>query len=211
MRYLIFVCLLHVSALSMATGIKPVNLRAEYKHNPFLDDRSPRISWELESKKYNQYQSAYQVIVASSPEKLSKGEGDLWDTGKLRSSETNQIAYQGSDLQSRQRVWWKVRVWDAEDKVGKWSAANCWEMGLLEPTDWQAKWVGYDLNDQAKPGKYHLPPSPYLRKEAAVTKRVRSARLYISSLGLHEFYVNGSNIGDDYFASGWTDYNKRVY
>lgn len=211
MRYLIFVCLLHVSALSMAAGIKPVNLRAEYKHNPFLDDRSPRISWELESKKYNQHQSAYQVIVASSPEKLSKGEGDLWDTGKLRSSETNQIAYQGSDLQSRQRVWWKVRVWDAEDKVGKWSAANCWEMGLLEPTDWQAKWVGYDLNDQAKPGKYHLPPSPYLRKEAAVTKRVRSARLYISSLGLHEFYVNGSKIGDDYFASGWTDYNKRVY
>ncbi|MGV3761339.1 family 78 glycoside hydrolase catalytic domain, partial [Parapedobacter sp.] len=61
------------------------------------------------------------------------------------------------------------------------------------------------------PGKYHLPPSPYLRKETAVTKQVRSARLYISSLGLHEFYVNGSKIGDDYFASGWTDYNKRVY
>src|SRR5690606_15550726 len=147
---------------SIAAGIKPVNLRAEYKHNPFIDDPSPRLSWELESKKYNQYQSAYQVIVASSPEKLRSGEGDIWDTGKVQSSATNQIAFEGSDLRSRQQVWWKVRVWDAGDNVGKWSAANFWEMGLLERAGWDAKWVGYDLNDLAEPGKYHLPPSPYL-------------------------------------------------
>jgi Alpha-L-rhamnosidase N-terminal domain./Bacterial alpha-L-rhamnosidase. len=211
MRYVISIFLLHVCLVSLAIDITPVNLRAEYKRNPFLDDRSPRLSWELVSKKYNQYQSAYQLIVASSKEKLDKNEGDLWDSGKIRSSETNQIAYQGTELQSRQQVWWKVRAWDANDRPSKWSEANFWEMGLLTPTDWKAKWIGYDLNGLAKPGKYHLPPSPYLRKEARVTKKIQSARLYISSLGLHEFYVNGNKIGRDYFASGWTDYNKRVY
>jgi len=211
MRFLIFICLLHVSFLSRATDITPVNLRAEYKRNPFLDDRSPRLSWELVSKKHNQYQSAYQLIVASSAEKLRKGEGDIWDTGKVSSSQTNQIEYQGNDLRSRQQVWWKVRVWDADDEESPWSEVNFWEMGLLDDGDWEAKWIGYDLNDRAKPGKYHLPPSPYLRKETAITKKIQSARLYISSLGLHEFYVNGNIIGEDYFASGWTDYNKRVY
>src|SRR5690606_20082496 len=162
--------------------------RAEYKSNPFLDDRSPRLSWELVSEKHNQYQSAYQVVVASSLEKLNKDEGDLWDTGKVNSSETNQIAYQGDDLKSRQLVWWKVRVWSADNKKGKWSEPTSWEMGLLSDTDWTANWIGYDLNDQAKPGKYQLPPSPYLRKESTVARKVKSARLYISSLGLHDFY-----------------------
>lgn len=210
-RYLISSCLLHVSLFTLAVDITPVNLRAEYKSNPFLDEKSPRLSWELVSKKYNQYQSAYQVIVASSLEELNKNEGDIWDTGKVISSQTNQIAYAGKGLKSRQQVWWKVRVWDADDKTGKWSEVNFWEMGLLADADWKANWIGYDLNDQAELGKYHLPPSPYLRNEAEVTKKVRSARLYIGSLGLHEFYINGNKIGQDYFASGWTDYNKRVY
>ncbi len=210
-RYLISSCLLHVSLFALAADITPVNLRAEYKSNPFIDEKSPRLSWELVSEKYNQYQSAYQLIVASSLEKLGKNEGDIWDSGKVISSQTNQIAYAGKELKSRQRVWWKVRVWDAEKKAGKWSEANFWEMGLLADTDWKADWIGYDLNNQAMSGKYHLPPSPYLRNEAVVTKNVRSARLYISSLGLHEFYINGNKIGGDYFASGWTDYNKRVY
>src|SRR5690606_28123112 len=71
--------------------------------------------------------------------------------------------------------------------------------------------LGKDLNNLAKPGEYHLPPSPYIRKEVKIAKKIKSARLYISSLGLHNFYINGEKIGEDYFASGWTDYNKRVY
>src|SRR5690606_18325413 len=136
---------------------------------------------------------------------------DLWDTGKVSSNQTNQIEYRGKPLHSRQKIWWSVRVWNADDQVSLWSEANFWEMGLLERDDWEANWIGYDLNDRAMPGKYHLPPSPYLRKEVTVTKKIRSARLYISSLGLHEFYVNGNKIGRDYFAPGWTDYEKRVY
>lgn len=210
-RYVFSVCLLHIGLSTLAFDITPVNLRAEYKHNPFLDEPVPRLSWELTSDKHNQYQSAYQLIVASSEDKLNKDQGDIWDSGKVSSNRTNQIEYQGTPLQSRQQVWWKVRVWNAENQQGKWSDPAYWEMGLLQNTDWSARWIGYDLNDLAKPGKYHLPPSPYLRKEVTLSKKVKSARLYLSSLGLNEFYINGAKIGRDYFASGWTDYNKRIY
>lgn len=204
-------CLFQLSFISFAADINPVNLRVEYKSNPFLDDTSPRLSWELTSSKHNQYQSAYRIIVASSLEKIKKNEGDIWDTGKVLSSQTNQIEYAGKALQSRQKVWWKIQVWDTKNKNGKWSDANFWEMGLLNNNDWNAKWIGYNLDHLAKQGKYFLPPSPYFRKEATLSKNIKSARLYISSLGLHEFYMNGEKIGNDYFASGWTDYDKRVY
>ncbi|MBE8722005.1 family 78 glycoside hydrolase catalytic domain [Sphingobacterium pedocola] len=211
MRYIILFCLLHTAGLSFASDLKPVNLRVEYKDRPFVDERVPRLSWELTAKKHNQFQSAYQVIVASSLKKLKRNEGDLWDSGKQTSQATNQIVYDGVALSSRQRVWWKVKVWDANNRQGKWSEVNHWEMGLLNQSDWHAKWIGYDLNHLAKGGTYHLPPSPYLRKEVRVQKEVRVARLYISSLGLHEFYINGDKVGRDYFGSGWTDYDMRVY
>ncbi|MCC2599919.1 alpha-L-rhamnosidase [Sphingobacterium sp. FBM7-1] len=204
-------CLLHVAFMGLGIDLKPVNLRAEYKNNPFLDERMPRLSWELSSEKYNQYQSAFQILVASSPDKLDNNEGDLWDTGKQTSGETNQIAYGAQPLTSGQKVWWKVKVWDTDNQESKWSEPGYWEITLLNKSDWQAKWIGYDLNHLAKGGKYHLPPSPYLRREVLVNKKVQAARLYISSLGLHEFYINGERVGRDYFVPGWTDYNMRVY
>jgi alpha-L-rhamnosidase len=210
-RYIILFYVLHASLIAWASDLKPANLRVEYKSNPFVDQEIPRLSWELTSKKYGQYQSSYQILVASSLKKLNNDEGDLWDSGIQTSDATNQISYDGLALVSRQKVWWKVKVWDANKRAGKWSEPNHWEMALMKKSDWQAQWIGYDLNHLAKAGKYHLPPSPYLRREVLVNKKIRAARLYISSLGLHEFYINGDKVGRDYFGSGWTDYNKRVY
>lgn len=211
MRHCILFILLQFTIPLLAADMLPVNLRAEYKKTPFLDDRIPRLSWELSSKGYGQYQSAYQLIVSSSLDKLQKDIGDIWDTKKVKQSQTNHIEFGGKQLNSRQQVWWKVRVWGTDGKVGSWSSASSWEMGLLNKGDWKAKWVGYDLNQLASKGTYHLPPSPYLRKKERIAKKVKSARLYVSSLGIHEFFVNGTKIGQDYFAPGWTDYNKRVY
>lgn len=193
------------------SDIQPTYLRTEYKVNPFVDDKAPRLSWELTAKGFNQKQTAYQILVASSEANLKKNIGDLWDTKKQKSPRTNQIEYAGTALKSGQKVWWKVKVWNQDDKEGKWSAISTWEMAKLNSSDWKAKWIGVDLNHLAKKGEYHLPPSPYIRKQVQLGKKVSSARLYISSLGLHNFYINGEKIGNDYFASGWTDYNKRVY
>lgn len=200
-----------VSSTAFGADILPSYLRAEYKENPFIDETAPRLSWELQGKGFNQFQSAYRVIVSSSLKNIQNNTGDLWDSKKVQSNKTNQIVFQGKPIPSGQQVYWKVMVWDQKDQPGAWSTYASWEMAKPNAADWQAKWVGKDLNHLAKQGEYHLPPSPYIRKEVQIEKKIKSARLYISSLGLHNFYINGEKIGKDYFASGWTDYNKRVY
>ena len=192
--------------------LQSTHLRTEYKINPFVDTEAPRLSWELEGSGFNRSQTAYQIQVSSDLAKLEKNQADLWDTDKVISSQTNQIDYKGKKLSSGQEGWWRVRTWDENGRVGPWSSAAKWELGKLKVTDWQAQWIGYDTNPFTKRNTtYHLPPSPYLRTQKKIEKDVESARLYIASLGLHEFYVNGEKIGNDYFGSGWTDYNKRIY
>lgn len=200
-----------LNSSTLSAKIIPSYLRVEYKVNPYVDERAPRLSWELKGQGFNHSQSAYQILVASTREQLAKDHGDLWNSGKISSNQTNQVSYQGKKLASGQRVYWKVRSWDEADVAGDWSEVNYWERGKPAETNWDARWIGIDLNNLAKPGEYHLPPSPYLRKQTSLTRTVKSARLYISSLGLHNFYINGKKVGEDYFASGWTDYNKRVY
>jgi len=120
-------------------------LRCEYRINPQgIDVVRPRLSWILESGQRGQEQSAYQILVASSKEKLRKNDGDLWDTGKINLDQSNHVVYAGEPLKSRMQCYWKVRVWDQDDKVSAWSKSGSWTMGLLEPKDWQAKWIGYD-------------------------------------------------------------------
>ncbi len=124
------------------------NLRCEYLANPLgLDSTAPRLSWTLlpgQPELRGQAQSAYQVLVASTPEALAKDQGDLWDSGQVKSDQSNQLAYAGSALKSNEFCCWKVRVWDQNGKPSGWSESAQWSMGLLGPEDWQATWIGYD-------------------------------------------------------------------
>jgi alpha-L-rhamnosidase len=199
-----------------SSEITPGYLRTEYRQNPVLDEIQPRLSWVLESDVRGQRQTAYQVLVASSPDKLNPEEADLWDSGKVPGDQTAQVVYEGKRLTSRQMCYWKVRSWDKDGNPGIWSEPARWEMGLLAKADWKAKWVGLDLNHLGqdvpyKGKKLHLPPAPYLRKAVELPEPVRKARLYVTALGLYEFSINGQRVGHDYLAPGWTDYDKRVY
>jgi alpha-L-rhamnosidase len=116
-------------------------LRCEYLANPLgIDAANPRLNWIINSNRRGERQVAYQILVASTPQLLSQGRGDLWDSGKVTSDETTQIAYQGQPLTSRERCYWKVRIWD-QDGRDAWSSVAEWSMGLLEPTAWTAKWI----------------------------------------------------------------------
>ena len=118
------------------------DLRCEYLINPLgLDVVKPRLSWIMTSNQRGESQTAYQILVASTKELLAKDQGDLWDSGKLASDQTTLVEYGGSALSSRMSCWWKVRVWDAVGKPAVWSNSASWEMGLLKPDDWQAKWI----------------------------------------------------------------------
>ncbi|MFD1631617.1 family 78 glycoside hydrolase catalytic domain [Pseudopedobacter beijingensis] len=207
---IVFLLIVSIKAYALS-DIEPVNLRCEYKVKPVIDVKAPRLSWELISRENNQEQKAYQIMVASSAKLLGQNKPDMWNSGKILSGSTNQIEYKGNELESAKTYYWKVRSWDKSENAGKWSEISAWEMGLLDKIEWGAKWIGYNLDSLNKNPDYHLPPSPYLRKETDLKKPVKSARLYITSLGLHEFYINGKRIGEDYFMPGWTDYNRRVY
>jgi alpha-L-rhamnosidase len=123
----------------------PDRLRTEYLVNPLgLDVAQPRMDWILTgatNAPRNLSQSSYQILVASSPEILAQDKGDLWDSGMVKSDETSHIAYGGPALTSRQTCYWKVRVTDSLGKISAWSKPASWEMGLLKPGDWQAKWI----------------------------------------------------------------------
>lgn len=106
-----------------------------------VETPQPRLTWIVASGHRAQKQTSYQVLVASSPEILAKDKGDLWDSGRVPSEATGDVLYEGQPLASRQRCSWKVRAWDKDGNPGPWSAPSSWEMGLLQPSDWSAKWV----------------------------------------------------------------------
>lgn len=128
-------------AQKATAGLRPVDLRCEYAVNPIgIGVVQPRFYWTLESARRSQRQTAYQVLVASSEAKLKSNHGDLWDSGKVSSDQSIHIAYAGTPLHSRQRAHWKVKVWDRDGKESS-SAPAFFEMGLLQATDWTAKWI----------------------------------------------------------------------
>ncbi len=198
----------------------PERLRCEYLVDPLgIDVAKPRLDWILTGAPdapRNQRQTAYRVLAASSPALLEKNQGDVWDSGRVPSAQTCFITYAGPPLQSRETVYWKVRSWDAEGRPSQWSRVATWEMGLLHPSDWQAKWIEAsppaDIIPSApktKPPEYA--PVPLLRTEFTVpAKQVVRARLYVTALGLYEMHLNGQRVGDHVFAPDWTDYSKRV-
>ena len=209
--FVFFLSALPKLIFSQAIDLLPLNLRTEYKDNPVTDELQPRLSWELRSAIRGQEQTAYQLIVATSPRLLNESSADLWNTGKLKSNETNQIVYKGKALAPRTICYWKVRAWDKNGIPGAWSDVAKWEIGLISKSNWKANWIGNDLNHLGKGKVYNLPPAPFFRKEINLLGQIKKARLYVTALGLYEFYINGKKIGADNFTPGWTDYNKRVY
>ena len=184
-----------------AGNLAPVELRCEYARNPLgVDVMNPRLSWMLEGTKRNQSQTAFRLIVASSIEALTKGKGDLWDSGKVASSETIQLPYRGRPLKSSQRVFWKVRVWDNAGNASAWSRTAFWTTGLLNEADWQAKWITANRTDKD--------PLPVFRKSFRLGKPLRHAIIHICGLGHYELHINGRRAGDHEMDPGWTNYRR---
>ncbi|EMI15950.1 alfa-L-rhamnosidase [Rhodopirellula maiorica SM1] len=209
--FILFACSLVASA--GASDFAVTHLRCEYLDNPVgIDIEKPRLSWRVESKERGQLQKAYRVLVASSAEKLANNEGDLWDSGKVNSSQTLFVQYKGAPLTSRRRCHWKVQSFDV-DGTATWSSPASWSMGLLDEADWQAKYISYRDNDPIHTDTHslYLPAARQYRKEFAATKEVKHATVYATALGIYELHLNGHRVSEARFAPGWTDYRQRAY
>ncbi len=182
-------------------------LRVEYLTNPIgMGVVQPRLSWRIASTRRNTMQAAYQLQVGTSEASLTRGANLLWDSGKVISDASVFVDYAGPPAVSRTRYYWRVRIWDTSGRASPWSSIAFWETGLLQPADWSARWIGPPPSSSDS-----LPsPSPLLRRAFRVGDRVRSARLYVTSLGLYELYLNGQRVGDQLFTPGWTSYRRRL-
>ncbi len=124
------------------------SLTCEYLSNPLgIDVTTPRLSWKIRSNARGEKQTAYQILVASSAKLLDANKGDLWDSGKVATSDSNLVDYAGTKLTSQTKCFWKVKVWDAKGVASEWSKPALWTMGLLAKQDWKGKWIGYDHED----------------------------------------------------------------
>ncbi len=173
-----------------------VELKTEYLRSPIgIDIVQPRFGWLCEG---GSRQTAYRIIAAVNGEAV-------WDSGKVNSASMTHIAYGGRALKSRERVDWSVRLWDEEGREGT-AAHSFFELGLLEASDWKAKWI--TGNYKVKKSKRY--PVDCFRKGISVAGEVKAARLYITACGLYEARLDGQKIGDFCLAPGHTDYRKRI-
>lgn len=202
--YWVSVFLLTVlGACSSHPSLVVKELQCEKLVNPLaIDHTKPYLSWQLEAKDNGLCQSAYQILAATDEDLLTEEKADLWNSGKVESSESAWVLYQGNELASKQFVYWKVRVWDGNDKVSDWSETACFGIGLLNPLDWKAAYIGSDTLS----GK---PQSPLLWKRFQWDQKGTKAFLHVNSLGYHEVYLNGKKVGDAVLAPAVSQFDKR--
>ena len=198
-------------------------LSCDFKTNPLgIENVHPLLDWKLESETAGAAQKAYRICVATAVEKLDAP--DLWDSGRVNSCE-NRAVYAGKAVQSNQKVFWRVCVWDEQDRQSAWSQIASWRQGIARE-NWQGEWIGYDEGrdayDLTQPyycaddfdlgeSEPFLPKPALLRSEFIAKGNVISATLYVSALGLTEMYLNGEKANSGHMVPGIADYRKRVY
>ena len=210
-----------ITILASAAFAAPVHLRCEYLENPLgIDSVRPHLSWQSDNTERNWKQSAYEIVVASDNSNLRAGKADVWDSGKIDSTESVGIAYGGPPPESRRRYYWKVRVWDAAGQVSESMETAWWEMGLLRPTDWKAKWIHWkNPEDDADrkgirwiwlPGQDALALVPHTAATFRVTvklpEKARNAVLLLATRGEFVATVNGHEVDAK---KRWTTFDRR--
>ena len=198
-----------VGAGQRPSSLTAATLRVDTLTDPIgLGDASPSLSWSRLAPRGSgsAFQTAYEIRTASSPWRLDRP--DLWDSGKVRSSDTSNIAYGGRALRSRQDVFWQVRVWDGDGRAGPWSRPASWEMGLLNQSDWAAKWIQDPRYTYATDGVPN--PLPIFAKAFDAAGRIAKARLYMTGLGQYAARLNGRPVSRAVLEPGQTSYWAEV-
>lgn len=196
----------------VSAGVNVGSLTTEGLVSPLnVETPNPRLSWIITSSDRDVMQTAYHILVASSPEKLAAGQGDIWDSGKVFSDRSVWVEYTGPKLADNTRCYWKVKVSTTRGD-SSWSPQAEWGMGIVGEGHWGGRWIGWegpfewDIEDS-----HSRMSSRYLRKEFnSEKKEIKRATAHISGLGLYELYINGQKVGDDVLAPAPTDYRRTT-
>lgn len=205
---LIYACLVLLFSLSGCAGEEILNvyeLKCENLQNPLgIDKTTPHLSWKVQSNKNGTKQKTFQILVASELSFLDEDKADLWNSGKVESSASILVPYQGKTLNSGLAAYWKVRIWDEAGNVSSWSNIAEFSIGLLKKSDWQASYIGF-------PSEAGYRECPQLRKSFNLDETGARMLLYVNSLGYHEVYINGKKVGEGVLSPAVSQFNKRSW
>lgn len=195
--------LIGTSCTRMENSIEIYDLRCEYLTNPLgIGTVLPGLSWKILAEKNGTEQTAYQIIAASDSILLTETDADLWNSGKISSSASLLVPYNGNPLDARSVVYWKVRIWDENGTVSNWSSVAGFTVGLLDKSNWNSEYIGL-------PEVNEMPESPMLRKSFTLSSSGGKLLLYVNSLGYHEIYVNGKKVSEDVLSPAVSQFDKR--
>lgn len=187
-----------------------------------IENKNIFFGWQMESDKNKVIQKAYEIRLFNNENKL------IWDTGKVESSKSINIYYDGPKLESRKEYYWKVTAWNNYDEVAESEFIN-FEIGL-STEDWKAKWIEADIEIKSQKEEFNFgkifsyhpepkeienisldPPIVFSKEFLIENKEIKKARIYITAHGVYEAELNGEKVGDEYLAPGFTTYPKLQY
>lgn len=196
---------------AIAHAHSTVDLKVAHQSEPLgIDDAAPRLSWRMEGEKPGLAQSAYRILVATSRDKLTPEDADLWDSSRIDSAAAA-ATYAGKPLPSSTWIHWTVRT-GSGDTASEWAEPQRFLTALIgsQPHQPYISFLDNTPFHQTR-NQLHLPPARYYRGSFTPEKKITRAIAHASALGIYELHVNGQRVGDAYFAPGWTDYRQRAY
>lgn len=222
--------------LTASAKSTPVDLKCEHLENPIgIGNPSPRLSWRIDDNRKDAKQTAYRIVIGRDSLKVLKGDGDMWDTGKVESGDML-VSYAGPELMPCGRYYWTVTVRD-EYGYEHHSAVNAFETGIIMNNresetvtkvldgkerkvtiikgDYMvADWISDEHNRDYKPASYFRSEfevgTPYSTSlPNPPVHGVKSARAYVLAAGLFELYINGERVGDHFLDPMYTRFDRR--
>lgn len=182
--------------------LKIKNLRCEYIKNP-IGEQKLKFSWVLDSEEREVLQTSYRIQISKWDDSFKSL---LWDSGVVKSDNSINVEYKGPQLESRTHYYYRVMISDNKNNKSFWSKTNFFETGILDKKEWQAVFISCGASESSG----FSSSSPLLRKEFNANGEFVFARVYVTSLGLYELWLNGQRVGEDLLTPGWTNYNKRL-
>ncbi len=186
----------------------PFRLRCEFASNPLgVTRQPPRLSWWINDPRPAELQAAYEIMAASSSDKLAADHADVWHSGRVESDRSSHVAFGATTLASGQRVWWKVRTFDSDGLASPWSEAATFQVGLADVADWQGQWMTSRLRGSRSRGVHAVA----MRREFVLTEPVVSASLFICALGDYRVQINGRTVPGADCNACWSDFSGQAY